>query len=116
MREATCGVMRRSPPFLNPNESAVDVRHLAATPVGHEVSAQAEVVKVDGRHFSFNVAARDEMEEIGAGTHEARGDRPGEAGCEAGGEADVGGVGYAPLHPGYLFASRVPMIDAGGSC
>src|SRR5215467_2614012 len=60
--------------YLEPGESAVgtavDVRHLAATPVGHEVTAQAEVTRVDGRRVAFKVSARDEVEEIGHGTHE----------------------------------------------
>ena len=60
--------------YLEPGESAVgtvvNVRHLAATPVGHQVTAEAEVTKVDGRRIEFNVSARDEMEEIGTGTHE----------------------------------------------
>jgi fluoroacetyl-CoA thioesterase len=60
--------------YLDPGESAVgtaiDVRHLAATPVGHEVTAEAEVTGVDGRRVAFNVKARDEKEEIGRGTHE----------------------------------------------
>jgi fluoroacetyl-CoA thioesterase len=43
---------------------------LAATPVGHEVTAEAEVTRVDGRRVAFNVTARDEIEEIGRGTHE----------------------------------------------
>jgi fluoroacetyl-CoA thioesterase len=60
--------------YLDAGESAVgtavDVRHLAATPVGHEVTAEAEVTRVDGRRVAFNVTARDEIEEIGRGTHE----------------------------------------------
>jgi len=60
--------------YLEPGESAVgtivNVKHLAATPVGHQVTATAEVTKVDGRRIEFNVSARDEIEEIGAGTHE----------------------------------------------
>ena len=60
--------------YLDPGESAVgtlvNIRHLAATPVGHLVTAQAEVTKVDGRRIEFTVSARDETEEIGAGTHE----------------------------------------------
>lgn len=60
--------------YLEPGESAVgtavDIRHLAATPVGHQVTATAEVTKVDGRRIGFNVSARDEQEEIGTGTHE----------------------------------------------
>ena len=60
--------------YLDPGESAVGtvvtVRHLAATPVGHQVTATAEVTKVDGRRIEFKVSARDETEEIGNGTHE----------------------------------------------
>ena len=60
--------------YLDPGESAVgtvvNVRHLAATPVGHRVTAEAVVTKVDGRRIEFTVSARDETEEIGSGTHE----------------------------------------------
>ena len=60
--------------YLGPGESAVgiavDVRHIAATPVGQRVTADAEVTKVDGRRLVFTVTARDETEEIGRGTHE----------------------------------------------
>jgi len=60
--------------YLDPGESAVgtmvNIRHLAATPVGHQITAQAEVTKVDGRRIEFKVSARDETEQIGAGTHE----------------------------------------------
>jgi fluoroacetyl-CoA thioesterase len=61
-------------PFLDAGESAVgtaiDVRHLAATPVGHEARAVAEVVKVEGKRIEFKVSASDEAEEIGSGTHQ----------------------------------------------
>ncbi len=61
-------------PFLDPGESAVgtlvNVKHLAATPVGHRIVAEAEVTNIDGRRIEFAVSARDEMEEIGRGTHE----------------------------------------------
>lgn len=60
--------------YLDPGESVVgtvvNVRHLAATPAGHRVTAEAEVTKVDGRRIEFKVSARDEMEAIGEGTHE----------------------------------------------
>src|SRR4029450_1912275 len=60
-------------PFLDAGESAVgtavDVKHLAATPVGREVRATAEVVKVDGRRIDFNVSASDGKVEIGKGNH-----------------------------------------------
>jgi fluoroacetyl-CoA thioesterase len=61
-------------PFLEPSETAlgtvVDVRHLAATPVGQRVRADAEVTAVDGRRIQFAVSAHDETEEIGRGTHQ----------------------------------------------
>ena len=70
MEKAALAAIR---PFLDAGESAVgtaiNVRHLAATPLGHEVRAEAEVVKVDGKRIEFKVSARDETEEIGSGTH-----------------------------------------------
>jgi predicted thioesterase len=47
----------------------LDVRHIAATPVGMRVSARAELVKIDGRNLTFRVTAEDERELIGDGTH-----------------------------------------------
>jgi len=61
-------------PFLDVGESAVgtaiDVRHLAATPVGHNVRAEAEIIKVEGKRIEFKVSASDETEEIGNGLHQ----------------------------------------------
>ena len=61
-------------PYLDAGESAlgtrVDVRHLAATPVGRRVTGEARVINVDGRRIEFSVRAIDENEEIGVGTHE----------------------------------------------
>lgn len=48
----------------------VNVRHLAATPLGQKVRAEAEVIEVDGKRIVFKVAAYDEQEKIGEGTHE----------------------------------------------
>lgn len=60
--------------YLDAGESAVgttvDIRHLAATPVGHEITAEARVTRVDGRRVFFDVSAHDEIEPIGSGTHE----------------------------------------------
>lgn len=60
--------------YLEPGESivgtVVNVTHLAATPAGHTVTAEAVVTKVDGRRIEFDVTARDEIEDIGNGTHE----------------------------------------------
>lgn len=47
----------------------VDVRHLAATPVGMEVAAEAKLIEIDGFKLKFNVAAFDGSEKIGEGIH-----------------------------------------------
>ncbi len=61
-------------PYLSASESAlgtrVDVQHLAATPVGRRVTAEAEVTNIDGRRIEFRIRAADGVEEIGIGTHE----------------------------------------------
>ena len=61
-------------PYFERGESAVgtrvDVAHLAATPVGREIVAHAEVTRVDGRAIAFRVWAEDGTTEIGRGTHE----------------------------------------------
>ena len=61
-------------PFFDAGESAVgtavNVQHLAATPVGHQVRAEAEVIGVEGKRIIFRVRADDETTEIGNGTHE----------------------------------------------
>ena len=60
-------------PYFEAGESAVgtrvDVRHLAATPVGRRIVASAEVIGVSGRQIEFRVSAMDGPEEIGRGTH-----------------------------------------------
>jgi predicted thioesterase len=48
----------------------VDVKHLAATPIGMSVTFHAEVVSVNDRRIGFRVWAEDELERIGEGTHE----------------------------------------------
>ena len=61
-------------PFLDAGESAVgiavDVKHLAATHVGREVSATAEVTRVEGKRVDFKVSASDGIDEIGSGSHQ----------------------------------------------
>lgn len=47
----------------------IEVRHLAATPLGEQVRARAEVTGVDGRQVTFRVQAWDQHELIGEGTH-----------------------------------------------
>jgi len=48
----------------------LDVRHIAATPVGMKARATATVTKVEGRAVTFRVEAHDEKDLIGDGTHE----------------------------------------------
>src|SRR5438874_13241580 len=61
-------------PYLDAGESAVgtqvDVRHLAATPAGRTITADAEVTEVTGRRVAFRIEARDGTQKIGSGTHE----------------------------------------------
>jgi predicted thioesterase len=48
----------------------IDVRHLAATPVGMAVRARAELTAVEGRKLTFQIEAWDEVEKIGEALHE----------------------------------------------
>ncbi|MBN9061101.1 MAG: hypothetical protein BGP06_00755 [Rhizobiales bacterium 65-9] len=48
----------------------LDVKHIAATPVGMTIRATAEVIHVEGRNIRFRVTAEDEREPIGGGEHE----------------------------------------------
>jgi fluoroacetyl-CoA thioesterase len=50
--------------------TVLNVRHIAATPVGMRVLATATVEKVEGRTIHFRLEARDERDLIGDGTHE----------------------------------------------
>jgi len=49
---------------------SLDVKHVAATPVGMNVTARAELKEIDGRKLLFWVQAFDEQEKIGEGTHQ----------------------------------------------
>lgn len=61
-------------PFLPEGMATVgthlDVKHLAATPLGLTVTARAKLLEVDGRRLVFEVEAFDEKEIVGRGTHE----------------------------------------------
>jgi fluoroacetyl-CoA thioesterase len=61
-------------PYLDAGESAVgtrvNVEHLAATPAGRTVTAEAEVTRVVGRQVGFRIEAADGVQRIGTGTHE----------------------------------------------
>jgi fluoroacetyl-CoA thioesterase len=48
----------------------VEIKHMAATPVGAEVLLKAKVCSVNGRRVMFEVEASDNIEKIGEGRHE----------------------------------------------
>ena len=50
--------------------TALNISHLAPTPVGGNVRAIATLIDFDGRKASFNVEAYDDFGLIGKGTHE----------------------------------------------
>ena len=60
-------------PILEAGEACVgvtvDIRHLAATPLGQEVVCLARVIHVENRAVTFQVEARDEQELIARGIH-----------------------------------------------
>jgi fluoroacetyl-CoA thioesterase len=60
--------------FLAPGGSSVgtmvDVKHLAATPLGMTVRATATILETDGKRVLFAVEAWDEVEKIAEGRHE----------------------------------------------
>lgn len=48
----------------------IEVSHLAATPLGDLVQAEAVLVSVDGRRLVFDLVAHDSRQRIGEGRHE----------------------------------------------
>jgi fluoroacetyl-CoA thioesterase len=61
-------------PYLAPHQRTVGTRvemtHIAATPIGMTVTAEVELVALEGRTLRFKAACRDERELIGEGFHE----------------------------------------------
>lgn len=47
----------------------LDVKHIAATPMGQKVTATAELVEIIGKKLTFKVEAYDAVEKIGEGIH-----------------------------------------------
>jgi len=60
-------------PFLESDERSVgieiELRHLAATPLGAHVICAARVISVDGKQIGFQIEARDRHELIARGLH-----------------------------------------------
>jgi fluoroacetyl-CoA thioesterase len=61
-------------PYLAPHQrtvgTRVEISHNAATPVGMQVTAEVELIEIDGRRLRFKVNCHDEAEPIGDGFHE----------------------------------------------
>lgn len=72
LMEGTC--LAAVDPFLPEGMATVgtqlNIKHLAATPVGMSVRAEAELIEVAGKRLVFQVEAYDDKEKIGEGTHE----------------------------------------------
>ncbi len=47
----------------------INLKHLAATPIGMMIMAEAELVEVEGRQLTFRLKAFDDVEKVGEGTH-----------------------------------------------
>ena len=63
-------IERKLPPGYQSLGTILNVRHIAATPVGMKVFAEAKVTRVENRTVFFEVTARDEKELIGDGDHQ----------------------------------------------
>ncbi len=61
-------------PYLQPDQNTVgirvEMRHLAATPVGMKVTARCTLVEIDRRRLVFKAEVHDELEKVGEGFNE----------------------------------------------
>jgi fluoroacetyl-CoA thioesterase len=58
------------PPEFTTVGVAINVKHIAPTPVGLNMRVRAALTDVQGRRLKFLVIAHDDVEEVGGGTHE----------------------------------------------
>src|ERR671911_149983 len=73
--EETCRLLLKEQFLSNSAEwdsvgTLVDIKHLAATPVGAEITLNAEIINADDRRILFKVSAKDKIETVGEGKHE----------------------------------------------
>ena len=47
----------------------VNIKHLAATPLGMKITFTSELLEINGKMYTFKVEASDEVSKIGEGTH-----------------------------------------------
>ena len=61
-------------PYIEPGQGQVGtfvaIRHLAPTPMGKKVRAEAELVAIDRRKLTFKVKVYDDVEQVGEAEHE----------------------------------------------
>lgn len=61
-------------PYMNDGEGTVgtvlNIKHMAATPVGMTVWCESELIEVDGRRLVFHVDVYDGKGKVGEGEHE----------------------------------------------
>jgi fluoroacetyl-CoA thioesterase len=72
--EETCRLLLKEQ-FLKDLEwdsvgTLVNIKHVAATPIGAEVKLHSKITAVNDRRITFEVEARDRIESIGSGIHE----------------------------------------------
>lgn len=71
LENAAAGVLiPHLPPEASTVGTMVEMRHLAATPVGMTVRARATLLEGDGRRFLFQVEAWDAQDKVAEGRHE----------------------------------------------
>jgi predicted thioesterase len=71
LENAAAGVLKpHLPPGASTVGTMVEMRHLAATPVGMTVRAKATLLEADGRRFLFQVEAWDDKDKVAEGRHE----------------------------------------------
>src|SRR3972149_198720 len=64
------GLAPHLPPGAGSVGTMVEMKHLAATPVGMTVRARATLLETDGKRFLFGVEAWDDRDKVAEGRHE----------------------------------------------
>jgi fluoroacetyl-CoA thioesterase len=47
----------------------IEVKHIAATPIGMNITAKAELLEIDNKKLKFSIEAYDDADKIGEGIH-----------------------------------------------
>ena len=70
MEKAACNCVAE---YMENDETTVgtemNVKHVSASPLGSDITAEAELIGINGREFTFTVKAYDNAGLIGEGTH-----------------------------------------------